>query len=90
MHKTAEILVSGYVQAVGYRLYTKRYADHLGLTGFVQNLTDGNVRVVASGAEEDLARFVERLREGPRAAIVKDVKVTWQKGEKTFRQFVMM
>ncbi|MGB9370716.1 MAG: acylphosphatase [Halobacteriota archaeon] len=90
MHKTAEILVSGYVQAVGYRLYTKRYADQLGLTGSVQNLIDGNVRVVASGAEEDLARFIERLREGPRAAIVKDVKVTWQKGEKTFRQFVMM
>ena len=82
--------MSGYVQAVGYRLYTKRYADQLGLTGSVQNLTDGNVRVVASGAEEDLARFIERLREGPRAAIVKDVKVTWQKGEKTFRQFVMM
>jgi len=90
VHKTAEILVSGYVQAVGYRLYTKRYADQLGLTGSVQNLNDGNVRVVASGAEEDLARFIERLREGPRAAIVKDVKVTWQKGEKTFRQFVMM
>ena len=90
MHKTAEILVSGYVQAVGYRFYTKRYADQLGLTGSVQNLTDGNVRVVASGAEEDLARFIERLREGPRAAIVKDVKVTWQKGEKTLREFVMM
>ena len=90
MHKTAEILVSGYVQAVGYRLYTKRYADQLGLTGSVQNLTDGNVRVVASGAEEDLARFIERLREGPRAAIVKDVKVTRKKGEKTFREFVMM
>jgi len=90
VHKTAEILVSGYVQAVGYRLYTKRYADQLGLTGSVQNLTDGNVRVVASGAEEDLARFIERLREGPRAAIVKDVKVTWQKGKKTFGEFVMM
>jgi len=90
MHKTVEILLSGYVQAVGYRLYTKRHADHFGLTGSVQNLPDGNVRVVASGAEEDLARFIERLREGPRAAIVKDVKVTWQKGEKTFREFVMM
>ncbi len=89
MHKTTEILVSGYVQAVGYRLYTKRYADHLGLTGFVQNLPDGNVRVVASGAEEDLARFIERLREGPRAAIVKGVKVTWQNGEKTYGEFVM-
>ena len=90
MHKTAEILVSGYVQAVGYRLYTKRYADQLGLTGSVQNLPDGNVRVVASGAEQDLERFIDRLREGPRAAIVKDVKVTWQNGEKKIRGFVMM
>jgi acylphosphatase len=89
MHKTAEILVSGYVQAVGYRLYTKRYADHLGVTGFVQNLPDGNVKVVASGAEEDLARFIERLREGPRAAIVKGVKVTWKNGVKTYGEFVM-
>jgi len=89
MHKTAEILVSGHVQAVGYRLYTKRYADHLGLTGSVKNLTDGNVRVVASGAEEDLARFIERLWEGPRAAIIKDVKVTWHKEEKTFAEFIM-
>ena len=90
MHKTAEILVSGYVQAVGYRLYTKRYADHLGVTGFVQNLPDGNVRVVASGAEEDLARFIERLREGPRAAVVKDIKVAWKNREKTYREFLMM
>ena len=90
MHKTVEILVSGYVQAVGYRFYTKRYADQLGLTGSVQNLPDGNVRVVASGAEQDLERFIAGLREGPRAAIVKDVNVTWHKGEKKFGEFVMM
>ena len=90
MHKTVEVLVSGYVQAVGYRLYTKRYADQLGLTGSVQNLPDGNVRVVASGAEQDLELLIDRLREGPRAAIVKDVKVAWQNGEKKFGEFVMM
>jgi len=89
MQKTVEILVFGYVQAVGYRLYTKRYADHLGITGFVQNLPDGNVRVVASGAEGNLARFIERLREGPRAAIVKGVKVTWKDAERTYGEFVV-
>jgi len=90
MHKTAEILVSGHVQAVGYRLYTKRNADHFGITGFVQNLFDGNVRVVASGDEENLASFIERLREGPRAAIVKHVKVTWENGDKTYSKFLMV
>jgi acylphosphatase len=53
-------------------------------------LPDGNVRVVASGVEQDLELFIERLREGPRAAIVKDVKVAWQNGEKKFGEFVMM
>ena len=90
MHKTAEILVSGYVQAVGYRLFTKRNADHLGITGFVQNLLDGKVRVMASGAEEDLTRFIERLREGPRAAMVKDIKITWENGARTYREFVIV
>ncbi|MGZ7172019.1 MAG: acylphosphatase, partial [Halobacteriota archaeon] len=47
MHKTAEIVVLGYVQAVGYRLFTKRYADHLHITGYVQNQADGSVKVVA-------------------------------------------
>lgn len=90
MHKTAEILVFGYVQAVGYRFFTKRYADHFGITGFVQNLPDDTVKVLASGAEADLESFIERLREGPRAAIVKEVKVRWRDREETYTEFVMI
>jgi acylphosphatase len=90
MRKTAEILVFGYVQAVGFRFFTKRYADHLGVTGFVQNLPDGSVKVLASGAEADLASLIEKLREGPRAAIVKDVKVRWQQRTRNYTEFVMI
>lgn len=90
MRKTAEILVFGYVQAVGYRLFTKRYADHLGVTGFVQNLPDGSVKVLASGAEADLTSLIEKLREGPRAAIVRDVKVNWREREETYTEFVVI
>lgn len=77
----------GYVQAVGYRFFTKRYADHFHITGFVQNLADGSVKIIASGDEADLASFIEKLHEGPRMAIVKDVKVGWQDKEKTYAQF---
>jgi acylphosphatase len=91
MHKTAEICVLGYVQAVGYRLFTKRYADHFHITGFVQNQADGSVKVVASGDEADLAYFVEKLREGPRMAIVSDVNVTWQdRDNNTHMEFMMI
>ncbi len=87
MHKTAELFVLGYVQAVGYRLFTKRYADHFHVTGFVQNQAEGSVKVVASGEEADLASFIEKLREGPRMAMVTDVKVGWQDKEKVYTQF---
>jgi acylphosphatase len=90
MHKTAEIFVLGYVQAVGYRLFTKRYADHFHITGFVQNQGDGSVKVIASGDEADLASFVEKLREGPRMAIVKDVKVAWLDQDNTYAEFMMI
>ena len=90
MYKTAEILVLGRVQAVGYRLFAKRCADHLNVTGFVQNLSDGTVKVVASGDEACLALFLEKLREGPRWAIVKDVKVNWNNENKICDKFVII
>jgi acylphosphatase len=90
MHKTAEIFVLGYVQAVGYRLFTKRYADYFHITGFVQNQADGSVKVVACGDEADLAFFIEKLRKGPRMAIVKDVKVAWQDRDNAYIEFMMI
>jgi acylphosphatase len=90
MRKTAEIHVLGYVQAVGYRLFTKRYADHFHITGFVQNQANGSVKVVASGDEAGLTSFIEKLREGPRMAIVMDVKVTWQERDNAYTEFVMI
>ena len=90
MHKTVEIVVLGCVQAVGYRLFTKRYADHLHITGCVQNQADGSVKVVAFGDKANLVSFIEKLREGPRMAIVKDVKVWWQDLGTAYTQFVII
>jgi acylphosphatase len=90
MHRTTEIFVLGYVRAVGYRLFTKRYADHFHITGFVQNQADGSVKVMASGDEANLASFIEKLREGPRMAIVKKLKVTWLDWGDTYTEFIII
>jgi len=90
MYKTADILVLGRVQAVGYRLFAKRSADYLNVTGFVQNLSDGTVKIVASGDEACLALFFEKLREGPRWAIVKDIKVNWSNKNTIYDKFVII
>jgi acylphosphatase len=65
--------VRGRVQGVGYRVFALREAMQLGLDGFVANLADGSVRVVAEGPPADLDALVERLREGPPAGWVDDV-----------------
>ena len=64
-------IVEGRVQGVGYRYFVMREAASLGVSGFARNLPDGRVEVVGEGADEALASFEERLREGPSFAEVK-------------------
>ncbi|MFA5965410.1 MAG: acylphosphatase [Sphingomonas sp.] len=59
------LLVSGRVQRVGYRDWTVRNARELGLTGWVRNLTDGRVEILAEGDEASLGKLLDALRAGP-------------------------
>ena len=63
-------LVQGRVQGVGFRWYVNREAGELGLRGWVRNTEEGDVEVVASGSEADLAELRSSLRRGPRGARV--------------------
>ena len=54
--------VSGKVQGVGYRSMVVTLARTLDLKGFIENLADGKVFVIAEGPKEDLARFVRAIR----------------------------
>jgi acylphosphatase len=62
--------VTGLVQGVGFRQWTRRVASELGLRGAVANLQDGAVEVLAAGAAHAVARLEERLAEGPLGARV--------------------
>ncbi len=72
---TIRAIVRGRVQGVGYRFFTQRTALELGIKGYVRNLPDGTVEVVAQGAPEQLGKFLDRLREGPPLSIVEDIEV---------------
>jgi acylphosphatase len=67
--------VIGAVQGVGFRAFTYEAARDLKLKGWVRNLTDGRVEIVAEGGEKDVARLLERVRKGPPSSKVKDVAV---------------
>jgi acylphosphatase len=70
---TQRIFVSGRVQAVSFRDWTVRTAQKLGLTGWVRNLRDGRVEILADGDEGAIAQLVDACREGPPLAHVDDV-----------------
>ncbi|NAZ82328.1 acylphosphatase [Kineococcus sp. R8] len=57
--------VSGSVQGVGFRWWTKAQALELGLAGSAANRPDGRVEVVAEGPVEALDELLARLREQP-------------------------
>ncbi len=65
--------ISGRVQGVFYRDNTKRAAEKLGLTGWVRNLPDGRVEVVAEGEKNDIDRLISYLHKGPLIAKVEKV-----------------
>jgi acylphosphatase len=66
-------LVAGRVQGVYFRASTRREARRLGLTGWVRNLPDGRVEVMASGPKALLGELQRWLHQGPPAAVVSEV-----------------
>lgn len=66
--------ITGRVQGVGFRWFTRRSADDLGVRGSVRNRPDGSVEIHAEGTESSLERFEERVRRGPPGARVDEVR----------------
>jgi acylphosphatase len=71
--KARRAFVTGRVQGVGYRFFAERAARELGVCGWVRNLPDGRVEAVVEGDDAAIARFLERLRQGPRGSRVEAV-----------------
>jgi len=70
MRRARRYRVRGRVQGVGFRFFTLDSARRENINGWVQNLPDGTVEVLAEGEPASLDRFEQRLREGPRGARV--------------------
>jgi acylphosphatase len=66
MSRRAVAVVSGHVQAVGYRWFVREQASAAGLAGSARNLPDGRVEVVLEGPDDAVSAVLEAL-DGPRA-----------------------
>ena len=68
------VVVRGVVQGVGFRWFVRERARRLGLSGWVRNLRDGGVEVLASGDAGQLELLRGELRRGPNGAAVEAVE----------------
>lgn len=85
--KRIECVVTGRVQMVMFRDFTKRNARKLKLAGIVENKVDGSVYVVAEGHEEALEKLISLLYQGPILAHVDHVDCTWGEATGDYKEF---
>ncbi|HEX8073207.1 MAG TPA: acylphosphatase [Pyrinomonadaceae bacterium] len=67
-------LISGQVQGVGYRFFAQRVAARHQVTGYVRNLADGRVEVLAEGAPAGVEAFKHDLSAGPDFSLVEHLE----------------
>ncbi|HEY43811.1 MAG TPA: acylphosphatase [Anaerolineae bacterium] len=83
----AHLWITGLVQGVNFRYYTRAEALRLHLTGWVRNLWDGRVEAVFEGEEESVRKMVEWCHVGPPSARVVDVEIEWETPLGNFNDF---
>ena len=74
----AQVWISGRVQGVFYRAYTRDQARARGLKGWVRNLPDGRVAAVFEGQRSMIEDMIAWCHKGPPYAAVDEVQVVWQ------------
>ena len=87
MNARIHLIVSGTVQGVFYRANAKKVASGLGLKGWIRNLQDGNVEVLAEGRKPALDRLIEFCRKGPEGASIDNIEIEWDKFRNEFGSF---
>jgi acylphosphatase len=76
MTRRVEILVSGRVQGVYFRMFTQNKAKHLGIKGCARNLPDGRVEIIAEADHNSIEKLIKWCHKGPVTARVDHVEIT--------------
>ncbi len=85
--KSLHCLIKGKVQGVGFRMWTKDVAEYMGIRGWVRNLSDGRVEVLAQGDKEKLEEFKGKLATGPVMSRVDDIECKYIDYDEEYNEF---
>ena len=85
--KQLKAYFSGTVQGVGFRFTTERIAKRFNVSGYVRNLPDGRVEVIAEGEDKVLEDFLKSIQESQVGVYIRDLEVNWGPSSKRFSTF---
>ena len=77
----------GRVQRVGYREHVYDEAFERNISGYVRNLENGEVEIVAEGSEEDLREFINAINIIQRPIVVKSFTIRWEEATGEYADF---
>lgn len=81
------VMLAGDVQGVGFRYFVKRIANSLNVFGWVRNLPDGRVEIVAEGKKEDVDKFIEFCKKGNVHAKIEEITLNQEEFKGEFDSF---
>jgi acylphosphatase len=85
--RRVEVRYEGRVQGVGFRYTAASLASRLPVTGYVQNLPDGAVRLVAEGARADLETLLREIGDSHAGGGIRRAPTSWSAATGEFRRF---
>jgi len=84
----AHIWVKGRVQGVGFRAHVEYSAKQIGgITGWVRNVGYDTVEAVAEGQQDQVERFIETMKQGPRMSRVDESRIEWETPNGEYNEF---
>lgn len=86
--KRVRVFYSGRVQGVGFRFTVEAVARELGVRGWVSNLPDGKVELVAESEETTLKKFLDRISD-EMSVYIQDADVSWEPAAGEIEGFVI-
>jgi len=89
MEQQVQVYYSGRVQGVGFRYTTVDLAEDLGVSGWVKNLSDGRVEILAEAEEDTLKIFLDKIRNGF-SAYIRDTQIDWKPATGEFSDFTII
>ena len=86
MKKRVHVIYEGRVQGVGFRFTCQRIAEDLGVMGWVRNMPDGNVELIAEGEETIIQELLSDIKENMGRYISRD-RIKWQERKRESKGF---